>query len=129
MPALLEMTEKVFVHEGIIISNKLCDIHCKTDLRRFVALFGVSSSSATILWNRLGNCPINGGAPKHLLWALMFVKIYATENVNATLLKTDEKTFRKWTWVFLKMLSDIKVVSNLNIFYFKFLYVRHLFNR
>ena len=42
--------------------------------------------------------------PYHLLWALLFLKIYATESVLATMTGSDEKTFRKYVWNILEII-------------------------
>ncbi len=41
----------------------------------------------------------------------VFLKVYATEHVNAAIVSADEKTFRKWSWRFVKLIKDLKVVS------------------
>ncbi|KAG9399900.1 hypothetical protein AC1031_011321 [Aphanomyces cochlioides] len=66
--------------------------------RRFKSMFGVSPSIASILWKDLQPTP-SDAKPCHLLWALLFLKVYATEHVHAALCQVDEKTFRKWTWI------------------------------
>ena len=43
--------------------------------------------------------------PKHLLWTLMFLKLYMVENVCSTLSQVDEKTYRK---------SRTKVIEDLD---------------
>ncbi len=52
--------------------------------------------------------------PKHLLWALYLCKCYPTENQGIGMVATDEKTFRKWTWIFIEATASMKneVVSN-----------------
>ena len=47
----------------------------------------------------------------HLLWGLMFLKIYSTENVRACTVCADEKTFRKWPWLIVKAISKLDLVS------------------
>ena len=59
--------------------------------------------------------PVPGGQPKHLLWALMLLKLYAAESVLRTLAGgVDEKTYRKWAWLYVYEISDLqyKVVSD-----------------
>jgi hypothetical protein len=34
--------------------------------------------------------------PEHLLWALLFLKLYCIEDVLVTLLGRDDGTIRKW---------------------------------
>ena len=64
--------------------------------RHFWALFGVGPCACSDLW-RL--CEFSQETkPKHLLWALLFLKTYATEAVLCTLAGTTRKTLRKWIW-------------------------------
>jgi hypothetical protein len=55
----------------------------------------------------------NGVKPANLLWALMFLKLHCAESVLATLAgagqkSVDEKTFRKWTWLFVEEINHLK---------------------
>ena len=79
--------------------------------RRFKALFGVSSEICAILWEELKVARLTNSKPVHLLWALLFLKNYATEDVNCEIASVDPKTFRKWVWVILKAMSNISLVS------------------
>ena len=51
--------------------------------RDFRALFGVGANICSIVWN-LCDFPI-GTEPKHLLWALLFLKVNGTESVLITI--------------------------------------------
>ena len=64
------------------------------------------------VWNRI----INNGAtadfkkppkPVHLLWALLFLKAYNREEMNAAMCGCDEKTFRKWSWFYVEAMADL----------------------
>ena len=81
-----------------------------TDRRRFVALFGVSATISATVWNLLPSQP-DGGQRHHFLWALMFLKQYSSENVHAMIANVDEKTFRKWCWLYLRELENMSVVA------------------
>jgi len=48
--------------------------------------------------------------PNHLLWGLMFLKVYGTEPIHASIVGANEKTFRKWQWLIITALSNIKAV-------------------
>ena len=48
--------------------------------------------------------------PKHLLWALLFCKVYGSESVHHNLTGADEKTLRKWIFIFLGLISELDVV-------------------
>ena len=73
------------------------------------------------IWNRLDPFatikPIHKGVkPVHLLWALLFMKVYAEESIHAGLVGgVDEKTFRKWVWIFVQEISYLEdeVVSRI----------------
>lgn len=81
-------------------------------LRRFKAFYGVSPHICNIIWNKLVNVRPNTSQPKHLLWCLHFLKQYDSENNNRAVFRVDEKTFRKWIWCFIQLLSDMEVVSS-----------------
>lgn len=99
----------------------------KTDgfLRRYKALFGVSPFLVFKLWLRIKFCPIPNAKPHHLLWALLFLRVYATEEVNVALAACDKKTYRKWCWIFVDLISKLPMVSSdgkSKIFFFFFLF-------
>ena len=54
-----------------------------------------------------------GAKPSHLLWALMFLKLYAIEHVHASLAGCDDKTFRAWQWLCLRVLATLKLVREI----------------
>ena len=47
--------------------------------------------------------------PCHLLWALLFLKVYAVEDVLAGMCECDEETFRKYADRILSMISLLEV--------------------
>ncbi|GAX10088.1 hypothetical protein FisN_2Lu360 [Fistulifera solaris] len=71
--------------------------------RRFQSHFGVSPIQCSQLWILL-KVPENARF-KHLLWALLKLKVYATEEVLSGMAGCDEKTFRKWSDQFIDALS------------------------
>ena len=79
--------------------------------RKFRSFFGTSPLVCAVTWDRLLLVRPNNSAPQHLLWALMFLKNYSTGCVNAALTGVSEKTFRKWSHIFLKLLSNMTVVN------------------
>ncbi len=79
--------------------------------RRFRAYFGTSSKVCCFLWVMVKESVPVHCQPVYLLWALMFLKTYSTENVNASIALVDEKTFRKWCWVIIKEPSRLDLVS------------------
>jgi hypothetical protein len=79
-------------------------------------MFGTSPEMCARLWRMLdpfASIP-KGVHQRHLLWALMFLKLYCAESVLCTLAggetgqAVDEKTFRKWCWLFVEAISDLQ---------------------
>ncbi len=84
-------------------------------LRRFMASFGVTPTCCRMLWDQIYDDFPNGGRPKHLLWALYFLKTYASEHVACNVLRVDEKTYRKWVWIFVNLLATVPDVVSREI--------------
>ncbi len=80
--------------------------------RIFRQHFGCSPLVVSKCWNLLGddNTRIEEDKiePCHLLWALLFLKVYGKESTNTNLCKCSDKTFRKFTWRVLFALSDLE---------------------
>ena len=68
-----------------------------TFIRKFRAHFGTTPQICEKLWKMLDPCDqINERAKlKHLLWALVCMKVYGTETVLSSLVGVSEKTFCK----------------------------------
>jgi hypothetical protein len=85
-----------------------------TLLRRFAAHFGVTPRHCAYLWifveDRVKERDIFA-EKKHLLWCLNLLKTANTEHCMAGRWCADEKTIRKWTSVFIDVLSSMEVVS------------------
>ena len=88
----------------------------KTEDKKFRALFGCSHVVILRLWNLLNEYDLvpEGGRLIHLFWALLFVKVYPTEETLTTLCgDADRKTLRKWIRRFMQAISFLssEVVS------------------
>lgn len=84
-----------------------------TFMRKMRSCFGVSVHMVCTIWRILTEqekMPDNA-EPKHLFWALGFLKTYATEHSLAVWFKCDEKTLRKWVWIMIDALSSLEIVS------------------
>ena len=96
---------------------------------QFCSAFRVNPLLCHHLWNTItiNQNPINASVqsvrPKHLLWTLLFLKQYNSTEMNAGICSIDEKTYRKWVWIFVTFLLEFKVVSNLCISNFTYLYI------
>ena len=79
--------------------------------RRFRACFGAPSNVVAELWNRIvAHGEIESDAhPKHLLWALIHLKVYSTEQIHCSIVGwPSERTFSKWAWYFVERISLLK---------------------
>lgn len=83
----------------------------KVALRRFKSFFGVTPKVCCIAWNEIKNKAPRGAQPVHLLWCLSFLKEYSNEHYRRSVFGADEKTMREWIWKFVKLLSNMNVVS------------------
>ena len=85
-------------------------------------MFNCSPIVVLELWNMIKSCVVFSGSPEiaHLLWALMFLKMYAKEATTSRLAGgVDEKTYRKWVWLFVSAIADLEgdVVSTGTLIY------------
>lgn len=90
------------------------------DSRRFRSFFGVSPLVCAAIWHKLGRRSPRSAKPEYLLWALKFLKIYATEHVHCSVAGCDDNFFRKWSWNFVLLMADLQVVSNYCVSLFLF---------
>ena len=85
--------------------------HTKDKETRFRSCFGAPSEVISSLWNKIvaqGEIE-SGGQPKHLLWALVFLKVYSTEEIHCSIVGwPSRKTFLKWSWYFVERISALK---------------------
>lgn len=84
--------------------------------RRFRELFGCSSAVVARAWNDIEDVLEWTGLEKyntrklhHLLWALLFLKVYRKESTLSILVGgVIEKTYRKWVWLYVAALASLE---------------------
>jgi hypothetical protein len=76
-----------------------------TGLRSSYGLFGVSPTICSIIWELLNEIHPQGAQPEHLLYALLFLKNYGTEEINSSVAGVSAKTFRKWCWQYINLIA------------------------
>lgn len=101
---------KTFVKWGNKYSGSSIKRSAGVAQRRFKSLFGVTANVCSTIWEKIVQDIPEGGKPKHLLWALLFLKQYSDEHTRRSIVGADEKTIRKWTWKFVELLSNMNVV-------------------
>ena len=77
---------------------------------RFRSCFGAPSEVVAEIWNRIEPTIDKPGAhPKHLLWALVFLKVYSTEDIHCSIVGwPSTRTFCTWSWYFVRKISELK---------------------
>lgn len=90
---------------------------CNIFNRRFSAFFGTDVGVCAKLWVMIPR--EKDGKPCHMLWALLFLKLYESEHVHATLCNCDETTFRRWSKVYVEHISRCRIVRNCVFINFK----------
>lgn len=77
--------------------------------KTFRGFFGAPIAVIANIWNRIEPNLEDAAKPKHLLWSLVFLKIYATEDVHCRIVGwPDRNTFRKWQWYFVEKIAELK---------------------
>lgn len=101
--------EELFFRLGLEIVNPAKTKTLRHRRRVFVSHFQASPKVCSILWSR---CYLSlqkyNPLKKHLLWCLLFMKVYSSEMVLANKVGTDEKTFRKRVWIFINEIYILK---------------------
>ena len=91
----------------------------KIFVRRYKASLGVTPEITQVLWESLEGIEMKEKPNiKHLLWALLFLKVYSLEEVLSSMAETTEKTYRKWVWIIVNKLDELadKQVRKFSIF-------------
>ena len=105
------ISSSVFLFEGSFIARKDALKHKSTSESSFRSLFGVSAETASRTWAQLAPRRPQKSNPVHLLMGLFKLKNYSSDNFCAALFSTDRKTFSKWAWMFIELISRLKNVS------------------
>lgn len=87
-----------FEYLGQTIMSRYATTSSVTSNRRFRSMFGTSTIVVSKIWSMLAHLHDEAGVcPAHLLWALMFIKLYIPETALCAMAgKVYEKTYRKW---------------------------------
>jgi len=106
------MNEVTFLEMGheIVGSRYFSETSARED---FMAWYGTEPLVVALLWRYLAPLVVRECKPKHLLWALHFLKSYDVERNTSRFFRVDRKTYRKWSWYILECTASIshQVVS------------------
>ena len=85
-----------------------------TEAQHFREFFGTSMLVIKKTWELLEKDSLlpEGGCPKHLLWALHFLKVCPKQSpgclaVSASAGTVNPKTHHKWVWVFINAVANL----------------------
>jgi hypothetical protein len=85
---------------------------------RWISHFNTEPEVCLQLWTMIRENPVDGldeydFQPKHVLWALLFLKLYNTYTVLSGMCDCHEDTYSDWTWRILKVIMyfEDEVVS------------------
>ena len=111
------MSAQIFLFSGRgIFKTSSADVQRLTDHARFRSHFGVSCETTARLWSAIKPSLPSEARPKHLLWGLLKLKCYTTDEVCASLCRTTRATYQKWMWVIVRALSKLKKVRKIIFF-------------
>ncbi|KAK4037477.1 hypothetical protein OUZ56_029510 [Daphnia magna] len=79
--------------------------------RLFRSFFGTSPQVYAIVWDILSTQRPPNSTPNHLLWGFLLLKQYNIESVNAVLVGASEKTFRKWSSIYVRLIANLPVLD------------------
>lgn len=74
---------------------------------RFRSMFGITPVVAVFVWDKI---QIENTTPIHLLMALNFLRCYTSEHVSSRFFNVDEKTLRKYRWLYVAAICQMKLV-------------------
>lgn len=104
---LAESSMRAVARDTLGINDKTWT--AQRDDATFRAFLGAPIAVITDIWNRIEANLDTGAMPKHLLWMLVFIKVYSTELVHCSIVGwIHPQTYRKWTWYMLEKVAELK---------------------
>ena len=79
--------------------------------RALVVCFSISFSECIHVWDEFEDVLPSAVVISHLLWALVFLKVYGTEDTRVVMVQTTQKTYRKWVMIVLEEIYSLTYVS------------------
>lgn len=97
---------------GVAIAGYKRTNSVKKNLGEFVSFFGIEPCFVAMIWILLidsghFSTQMTQPKPEHLLWTLLFLRMYMPVNKLATLCQCNQKTFMKWVWFYLEGIASL----------------------
>ena len=110
----MKISPDAFRHLGLQLMG-IDPAKCRSQLqaeRKFRAMYGTSWLICSDVWGMLDDVEhpvlcLQRVKADHLLWALMLLKTYSTEDDLAGRVNVTTKTFRLWCWRFIMATADL----------------------
>ncbi len=100
------MTTFEFFELGFQFSKRVSTNSPSVGLRSFIECFGTTPEHCETLWNLLVDRHPPHAKPIYLLWMLLFLRHYETEEILHCHTGVDSRTFRKWTWTYIDLICE-----------------------
>lgn len=105
------VTARYYEHIGLIMLRR--DPNGRTNSadfqRAYREMFGCSPRVCVTLWRHADVRLVYLGAhPQHVLWALLFLKVYATNVPLCVLAGTSRPTYTKWVWRYIPSIAKLR---------------------
>lgn len=101
--------DNYFLALGLLVAGfVLKKLSMRTQLRRFKSAYGCLPRVVRAVWRDLKDNLPQGTKIQHLFWALFFLKKYPDEGEMAALFKKDPVTVRKYVWMIIFGLQELK---------------------
>ena len=103
------ITEAIVAEFAYPIIKLRVQSNVRYQVEQFKSHFGASPYIVSCLWNRLeeSDLLVPKMAPHHLLWALLFLKLYNPSHVLAISCGVTAKTYREWVWRVLDAMEEL----------------------
>ena len=73
--------------------------------RKYISHFGIDPVLTSKVWDLIKPVISHKTKPSHLLWALLLLKTYNSEEILSSLVGRTPKTFRKHAWYIIESIS------------------------
>lgn len=103
----LKVTQQDFLTFGGVLLRHRLNPNSLEDLRNFRSHFGVAPVTCVGLWIRIQQALPPNATPYHLLWTLLYMKVYASEFTLSGMARKTRTTYRKWVKVVMKSIADL----------------------
>ena len=104
----LSVHPRIFYERGLQIAGIRTITLNNTNMEYFRSHFGTSPGVASIIWDMIYFRLPSSYSFIHVLWGLLFMKVYSTAPVLAGKVDADEGIFREKCWTIVRTIASLK---------------------